>query len=52
MFWWCKRGETKKTAETLKDIRTDEFKKYFEQWKNLLIGVLHQMESVLKVTEV
>ena len=47
-----KEVKQKKTAEALKDIRTDEFKKYFEQWKNLLIGVLHQMESVLKVTEV
>ena len=41
-----------KMAEVLKGIKIDEFKNCFEQWKNVLIGVLHQMESVLKDTEV
>ena len=39
-------------AEALKGIKIDEFKHYFEQWKNISIGVLHQMDSSLKVTEV
>ena len=39
-----------KRAEALK---IDRFKHCFEQGKrNILIGVLHQMESTLKVTEV
>ena len=42
-----------KAAEALKGIKIDEFKNCFEQWKkSLLIGVLHQMESTLKGTEV
>ena len=41
-----------KTAETLKGTKINKFKNCFEQWKNVLIGVLHQMESTLKVTEV
>ena len=39
-----------KTAEALKGIKTDEFKNCFEQWKNVSVGVLHQMESTWKVT--
>ena len=39
-------------AEALKGIRINEFKNCFEQWKkNVSIGVLHQMESTLKVSE-
>ena len=47
-------GEVKqKTAEALKDIKIDEFKNCFEQWQKCLsIGVLPQMESNFKVTEV
>ena len=41
-----------KTAEALKGIKTDKAKNCFEQWKKGSIGVLHQMESTLKVTEV
>ena len=42
-----------KTSEALKAIKIDEFKTCFEQWeKKVSIGVLHQMESTLKVTEV
>ena len=42
-----------KTAEALKGIKINEFKTRFEQWKkNISIGVLHQMEGTLKVTEV
>ena len=40
-----------KMAEALKGVKIDEFKKCFEQWKNVSIGVLHQKESTLKVTE-
>ena len=41
-----------KTAEALKGIKINKFKNCFEQGKNVLIGVLHQMERTLKVTEV
>ena len=41
-----------KMAEALKGIKTDKLKNFFEQWKNVLIGVLHQLESALKVTDV
>ena len=41
-----------KTAEALKGIKINKFKNCSEQWKNILIGVLHQMESPWKVTEV
>ena len=41
-----------KTAEALKAIKIDEFRNCFEQWKKVSIGVLHQMESTLKMTEV
>ena len=51
---FCPHGryETKKMAEALKDIKINEFKNYFQHWKNISIGVLHQIESILKVTEV
>ena len=42
----------KKMAEALKGIKIKEFKHCFGQWKKVSIGVLHQMESTLKVTEV
>ena len=41
-----------KIAEELKGIKMGEFKNCFEQLKKVLIGVFHQMESALKVTEV
>ena len=42
-----------KTAEALNDIKTDEFKNCFEQWKkNISINASHQMESTLKVAKV
>ena len=41
-----------KTAEALKGIKINEFKNCFEQWKKVSIGVLHQMERTLEVTEV
>ena len=41
-----------KAAEALKGIKINKFKISFEQWKKVLIGVLHQMESILEVTEV
>ena len=39
-------------AEALKGIRIDKFKNCLEQWKKVSIGVLHQIENTLKVTEV
>ena len=41
-----------KMAEALKGIKIDEFKNYFEQRKKVLICVLHQIESTLKVNQV
>ena len=52
MFYQHGRGETTKMAEALKGIKIDKFKNCFEQWKNISVDVLHQMESTLKVTEV
>ena len=40
-----------KTAKALKGIKINE-SNTFLRWKNVSIGVLHQMESTLKVTEV
>ena len=40
-----------KMAEALKGIKIDEFKAFLSSGKNISIGVLHQMESTLKVTE-
>ena len=40
-----------KMAEALIGIKIDEFKNCFKQWEKVS-GVLHQMESTLKVTEV
>ena len=45
------KEEKQKTAKVLKGIKIYKFKNCFEQWKKVLIGVLHQMESTLKVTE-
>ena len=39
-------------AEALKGIKIDAFKNCFDHWKKIMIGVLHQMESTLKVIEV
>ena len=50
MFCWCRRGETKKGRST--ERPQNKFKNCFEQWKNVLIGVLYQMVSTLKVSEV
>ena len=41
-----------KMVEAVKGIKSNEFKNYFEQWKNVLIGVLHLMESTWKVTDI
>ena len=42
-----------KMAGALKGTKIDKFENSFEQQKkNVLIGILHQMESTLKVTEV
>ena len=42
-------------AEALKNNKTDKLlsvENCLGQWKNILIGILQQMESALKVTEV
>ena len=41
-----------KTAEALKSIEINEFKTVLSNGKVVSIGVLHQKESTLKVTEV
>ena len=51
MFYRCGIGETK-MAEALKGIKIDEFKTDLISGQHILIGVLHQMESTLKVIEV
>ena len=43
---------THQMAEAPKGIQVNEFKNCFEQWKKVLLQVLHQMESTGKVTEV
>ena len=40
---------TKKMAEALKGVIINEVKNCLEQWKK---GEFHQMDSILKVTEV
>ena len=47
------KEEKQKMVEAPKDNKIDEFKNCFEQWeRKVSIGVLHQVESTLKVTEV
>ena len=41
-----------KMAEALKNTQTNEFKTVLSSGKKVSIAVWHQMESVLKVTEV
>ena len=41
-----------KTAEALKGIKIDEFKTVLSSGENVSLGVLHQMESTLKVPEI
>ena len=41
-----------KITGALKGMKIYEFKNCFEQWEKVSTGVLHQMESTLKVTEV
>ena len=41
-----------KPAEALKGINIDKFKNCLGHGKDVSIGVLHQVESTLKVTEV
>ena len=41
----------KKIAETLKGIKIDKFKNCFEWWKNSLIGVFLQINSVRVVSD-
>ena len=44
--------EVKKNGRSTKGIKIEEFKNSFENGKNNSIGVFHQVESTLKVTEV
>ena len=41
-----------KTAEALKASKMDKFKNCFEQWRNVWISVLYQMQRTLKATKV
>ena len=41
-----------KNGRSTKKHQNWQVQKLFEQWKNISIGVLYQMESTLKVTEV
>ena len=46
------KEEKQKMVEAPKDNKIDEFKNCSEQWeRKVSIGVLHQVESTLKVTE-
>ena len=47
-----KQQQQQKHAEALKGIKIGKFRKFWAVEKNVSIGVLHQMESTLKVTEV
>ena len=44
--------ETKKMAEALKGIKIVELKNDLSRGKNVSVGILRQMESTLKITEV
>ena len=48
MFYQCRKCETKNSRSTLKGIKIDEFKTV----DKMLICVVHQMESTLKMTEI
>ena len=50
-FCWCGRGETKK-GRSSKRHKNWWVQKLLSTWKIVSIGVLHQMGSTLKVTEV
>ena len=39
-------------AEALKGFKIDEFKTVLSSGQNISIGVLHQMESTLRMTEI
>ena len=41
-----------KPAEALKGTKIKELKICFEQWKKVSLGILHQVENTLKVTEI
>ena len=51
MFCRCGRGETQSCRSTKKASKSVS-PKLFEQWKKSSVGVLHHMESTLKVTKV
>ena len=40
-----------KKVEALKGIKTHEFETVLSSGRNISVGVLHQMESTLKMTE-
>ena len=44
--------DVKKMTEALKGIKINELKTVLSSGKNISIVVLHQMENILKVTEV
>ena len=49
-FCQCRRGDMK-NSKNIKRHRNRQVQK-LEQWKNVSVGVVHQMESTLKVTEI
>ena len=51
-FCQCGRGETKNIRSTWNTSKSTHSKTVLSSGKNILIGVLHQMESILKVTRV
>ena len=51
MFFGCGTGETK-MVEALKDIKINKFKTVLSSGKNISLGLLHQMQSTLKVRTV
>ena len=51
-FYWCGIGETKNSGSTKRYQNKRVQRPFWALGKNTSIGVLHQMENTLKVTEV
>ena len=51
-FCLCGRAETKKMAETLKGIKINDFKNFFEQWKKCLDRYIASNGEHWRVTEI
>ena len=46
------KNKNKRTAEALNASKSASLQTVLNSGKNILVGILHQMESTLKVTEV